>query len=47
VPEDFDPARIMFMKMIMALSKQLRATLEIVRSSTGKTFVLRFRFRVV
>ncbi len=42
LPDDFDPAKSygLGMKMITALAKQLRATLEVVRHSKGKSFVL-------
>jgi two-component sensor histidine kinase len=41
--EDFDPRKSdgLGMKMITALAKQLRTTLEVVRQSSGKTFVVR------
>jgi two-component sensor histidine kinase len=42
LPENFDPANStgLGMRMITALAKQLRATLEVVRHSKGKSFVL-------
>jgi two-component sensor histidine kinase len=43
LPEGFDPAASggLGMKLMVGLAKQLRATLEVLRHSTGKSFVLR------
>ena len=41
--DDFDPAKSagLGMKMIAALSKQLRATFTLSQNSTGKSFIVR------
>ena len=47
LPDNFDPAKSsgLGMRMITALAKQLRATLEVVRHSKGKSFVLKIPTR--
>jgi two-component sensor histidine kinase len=47
LPDSFDPGKSngLGMKMIAALAKQLRTTLDVVRHSTGKSFVLRVPVR--